>query len=272
MIIFSNYLFFSGGYIHLEGGRVEAHENADGTVLKLRNRAIREHGGHAYLTFPGICKRDQSVLNFREPNNTNLTRNGVHELDLRSITYVEVVYFINVYLYMVQIVFRGFPLYFKPGWASYFKGDQCGSEGVLGDRGAFLLQLMANRIDPLSPMITSHRDCSAPCCCMYPLVKGDPRDYVLVEDARKRFGPSLSERMTGRCVCCTTVSHGTESENCSCCEFCDDAQKEQFAHLDRIAESGLGLEMPGLQIKVRDVLEVPAIEPGDVNNNVNSTV
>ena len=245
-------------------------------VLKLRNRAIRENGGHAFLTYPGICKRDQSVLKFREPNSTNLTRNGVHELDLRSITHVEVVYFINSYLFMVQLVLRGFPIFFRPSWAGYFRGDQCGSEGVLGDRGALLLQLMANRIDPLSPMITSHRDCSAPCCCMYPLVRGDPRDYVLVEDAQKRFGPSLSERMRGRCECCTNFAHGSESQTCRCCSFGDTVQKEQFAHLgNEKSRPGREFEMgpPEMQVLVENILDEDMIESDDgfedfVNNNL----
>ena len=244
-----------------------AQESTDGMVLKLRNRATREHGGHAFLSYPGICKREQSVLKFREPNTTNLTRNGVHELDLRSITHGEVVYFINSYLFMVQLVLRGFPLYFRPAWAGIFRGDQCGSEGVLGDRGALLLQLMANRIDPLSPMITSHRDCFAPCCCMYPVVKGDPRDYVLVEDAKKRFGPSLSERMTGRCVCCTDVAHGSEAQTCHCCLFCDKSQKEQFPHLENDKQIfGSEVNLLDVQVMVDDFLEVDEIEDFENNN------
>jgi hypothetical protein len=236
--------------------------------LKLRNRANRENGSHAYLNFPGICKRESSVLTFREPNRTNLTRNGIHELDLRSITRSEVVLFINSYLFLTQFVLKGFPLYQRPKWAKVFRGDQCGREGILGDRGAFLLQLMVNRIDPVSPMITSHRDCGAPLCCSYPVVKGEPGDYTIVEDAQKRFGPALCEKMVGRCVCCANVNHGA-GQPCNCCLFCDASQKEQFSHLGLKVENAPAA-LPDFPVFVRDVFETESddgFETDDVNNN-----
>ena len=246
-------------------------EGAGGMVLKLRNRATRENGGHAVLSFPGICKRDQSVLKFREPNSTNLTRNGIHVLDLSSITRSEVVLFINTYLFLVQYVLKGFPLFHRPKWAKVFRGDQCGREGILDDRGALLLQLLVNRIDPVSPMITSHRDCEAPLCCAYPVVKGEPGDYIVLEDAKKRFGPAICEKMVGRCVCCVNMNHGA-GQTCDCCVFCDPCQKEQFLHLGRKAiPEPFEPEIPDMQVLVHDLLEIEkddGFETDDVNNNM----
>ena len=223
--------WFLAGCVTLDGGKFVWKENAEGIVLRLRKRAVFEHAGRAFLSYPGICKRSQSVLRFREPNGTNLTRNGVHELDLRSITRAEVVFFINTYLFLVNIVLRGFPLYFKPGWATYFRGDQAGDEGILDDRGALLLQLMLNRIDSVSPVITSHRDCDSPNCCNYPVVTGDSSDYIIVEDAQRRFGPALCEKMRKRCRCCTCERVGHEAPSCRCCIFADRCHREQFSHL-----------------------------------------
>ena len=85
--------------ISLDGNKEIPQENDEGFKFKIKNRAIRERGSRALLSFPGICKRADSVLKFREPNSTNLTRNGVHKLDLSSITLEEVVLFVNTYFF-----------------------------------------------------------------------------------------------------------------------------------------------------------------------------
>ena len=237
--------------------------------MKARKRAILENGNRPFLSFPGVCKRGQSVLKFREPNSTNLTRNGIHELDLRGITRAEVVFFINCYLFMVNIVLRGFPLFFKPGWATYFRGDQAGDEGILDDRGSLLLQLMLNRVDSVSPAITSHRDCLSPNCCSYPVVTGDQSDYIIVEDARKRFGPALCEKMRNRCKCCPDFRHGFDLPTCSCCIYADRAHREQFAHLGTVSNVDSESENDIPEIQVFDRIESDdGFESADVNNNL----
>ena len=271
-------IFFLADIVSLDGNKVIDQEGDEGLVFKIKNRAIRERGNRALLSYPGICKRADSVLKFREPNHTNLTRNGVHKLDLSSITLEEVVLFVNTYLYLVNLVFRGFPLFFRPGWACVFRGDQCGDAGVLDDRGAFLLQLMLNRIDPVVPLVTSHRDCGAPNCCSYPRVKGSAGDYDVIEDARKRFGPALCEQMTGRCPCCPNSDHGNELPTCRCCEFCDRNLKEQFSHLGNAVPVEEDFEIEGSEpendVIVGDILPDFDVDAGfvedflDENNNM----
>ena len=243
-------------------------ENTEGIVLKNRKRATFENGNRPFLSFPGICKRAQSALEFREPNSTNLTRNGIHELDLRGITRAEVVFFINCYLFMVNIVLRGFPLYFKPGWATYFRGDQAGEEGILDDRGSLLLQLMLNRVDSVSPMITSHRDCKSPNCCNYPVVTGDSADYIIVEEARRRFGPALCEKMRNRCKCCLNPRHDF---SCGCCAYADRCHREQFSHLGAVSFDDSASENDLPEVQVFDQFSVESddgFESADVNNNL----
>ena len=130
-------------------------------------------------------------------------------------------------------------------WAGVFRGDQCGDAGVLDDRGAFLLQLMLNRIDPVVPLVTLHRNCGAPNCCSYPRVKGSADDYNVIEEACKRFGPALCEQMTSRCSCCPNSDHGNELPTCRCCELCDKNLKEQFAHLGNDVPEGEDSDLEG---------------------------